>query len=300
MERMAGTPRGLAAGAVLGALATLTPLAAAACRAQQVAYDGTYAVAYAGGTVTLALRTDADGAVRGWFQAPGAARFPLEGRLATDEDGQVTVEGSVAGAAGRTGFALFRNEDGSYGLLLTPYDATGTPRADLAAIYSATRTSDSPPDLAAGAVGAATPNPPGAAGPPGASNPPAASHPARPPGPAALDPSRDPRLVGTWSTQVVMNSAAGSIATELRMAFRADGALLDLGSRSLGSVGGGSFDLGYGGAHQAVAWRADGAVMTISYAGGPWTPFARYTIAGDRLILVYLHDGTRQTWSRVR
>ena len=110
-------------------------------------------------------------------------------------------------------------------------------------------------------------------------------------------PTGESTLVGVWSTQVVMNSPEGSIATQMFMEIRADGTLHDLGSRSVagGSDWGG--DTGLFGAGESANWRSDGEVLEISYRGSPWVPLARYEIRPHQLYLRW-HDGGTALWHR--
>lgn len=263
--------------------AALTALGAAGCRAQHPSFDGTYAVTVGGGAVTIAIRTLPSGEVRGWMRGSDPATFRLEGRVTTDEDGDATVEGTLTGNGMRSDFTLFPEEDGDYGLLIIPYDAAGTPRSEQAAVYAAARTSSEPPDLDAAGAGLAAA---------AATQPPAAT----PAAPASG--TRDPRLVGIWSAQILMNSPAGGGVVEMRMQFGADGVLRDLGSRGFADIADGIIEAGPQGGGDQAAWRTEGDVIWVSYAGSRWVPFARFQFSGNRMLLRYLHDGSQQLWSR--
>lgn len=109
--------------------------------------------------------------------------------------------------------------------------------------------------------------------------------------------SAAPALVGVWSTQVIMNSPEGSIATQLLMELRADGTLVDLGSRSVAGGEDWSGNTGLLGAGESAKWRTDGDVLEISDQGSPWVPLARYALEGNRLGLAW-YDGTYSVWHR--
>jgi len=102
-----------------------------------------------------------------------------------------------------------------------------------------------------------------------------------------------------WSTQVLMNSPAGSVATQLSMEFRADGTLVDLGSRSLGGAGGVDIDTGLGLGGETANWRTAGNVLQVSQGGSPWVALATFQRNGDRLFLRY-YDGDQRIWTRSR
>lgn len=113
---------------------------------------------------------------------------------------------------------------------------------------------------------------------------------------AAPDPAPQ-ALVGVWSTQVIMNSPGGSVATQLFMEIRADGTIHDLGARSLGGGPDWSGDTGLLGAGESARWRTEGDVLQISYRESPWVPLARYRLEGTRLGLSW-YDGTHSVWYR--
>lgn len=277
----------------LTACAAMAGLAASGCRAQVPTFDGTYAVAFQNSSMTLTLRTLASGDVVGWIQGGGAV-LDLNGRTVTDDDGDVSLEGILTGPGGRSDFTLYPDDDGAFGLTLTPYDASGTPRADQASVYAVTRITNATDDLA-GMDGSANDPTQGGSAPAGEAN-------ASTPGALSHDRAggkRDPRLVGTWSTQVIMSSDIGSMTTQLRMQFCADGIMRELDSRSLGDIAGGTIDTGSGAGDEQANWRTEDNVIWISYAGSQWIPFARFELSGPQLLLTYLHDHSRQLWSRV-
>jgi hypothetical protein len=233
-------------------------------RIDAVDFSGTYAVATPNGTMTLTLNQDAKGTVGGTAVLPGGSvSCTVEGRVFVDEDGESSVEGSLRCPGGGSEFELAPDEEeGGFILLVIPVDGNGTPRSDLAAVYNA--------------------RPADAGG--GRGNPP-------------RDDPRDQRLVGVWATQVVMNTPGGSMATQLRMAIRADGTLVDLGSRSAGGIPGVSFDTGLEGGGDVAEWRTRGDVLEVSYAGSAWVALATFVVEGDRLLLTY-YDGDRRLWYR--
>jgi hypothetical protein len=197
----------------------------------------------------------------------------LRGVVLVDEEDEASVEGTVACDAGGGEFDFSADdEDGGFVLLVTPYDESGTPRLDLATLYYAVK---------------------GEAGPPADTN--AAG------GSTTRDRSvlQDSRLVGVWSTQVMMNTPGGSMATQLLMEVRADGVLVDLGSRSIGGTPDVNVDTGLEDGGETARWRANGDVLEVSYAGSRWIQLARYELSGDRLLLDY-YDGDRRLWHRQR
>jgi hypothetical protein len=191
----------------------------------------------------------------------------VKGQAAADEDGEWSVEGRIECASGRSDFEFSEDEDDEFMLLIVPYDDSGMPRSDRAAVFYARLR-----DPAATSGGDA-----------GDANPPAAG--------------RDPALVGVWATQVVMSTAGGSMTTQLLMDIRADGTLVDLGSRSVGGIPGVGGDTGLEGGGEVAAWRSAGNTLQVSYQGSAWVPLARYEVSGSRLLLVY-YDGDRKVWQR--
>jgi len=100
-----------------------------------------------------------------------------------------------------------------------------------------------------------------------------------------------------WATQGVVNTPNGSMTTQLFMELRADGMLIDLGARSMGGIPDVSIDTGLAGGGETAAWRTQGAVLLVRYAGSPWMPLAQFEVSGNRLLLAY-YDGDRKLWYR--
>lgn len=234
---------------------------------------GTYEVPLPQGVTTLSVTVDDVGRAAGWMRAVDGTIYGVDGRWRPDGGLPGHVEGTVTGAMSAA-FTLTAGEGGSFLFHLTPHDATGIPQPALGAVFLASRVSDSAvdaPDLRTTGTAAG----------------------AEPVGGGALD----PRLVGVWSTQVVMNDPSGSIATELWMELTAEGVMRDLGSRAMGTVGIGSFDAS-GGGGEAAQWRTEGDVIQIRSGASPWVPFARFEFSDGRLVLRYLQDGSIQIWSK--
>ena len=243
--------------------------------------DGTYRVAFAGQTLALVLRTGDGGQVRGRLTGLSVA-FELEGVREVDDEGEVSVEGVMAGGGAAGLVSLFPDEDGDFGLLVTPLGPDGAPASEQAAMYYATWESPATAALDEGLAGTAAWD--GGAGDGRSGSVPGAlaGHP----------------LVGRWATQVVMSSEVGSVATEMSMEFRPDGTLVDLGSRSIGGIPGVGGDTGFEPGGDQGLWRTEGDVIVVSYGGSPWVPFARFRVDGTRLGLTYLQDGSVQVWHR--
>lgn len=316
--------------------ALLACLTTTACAAQPSSFTGTYTIAVAGAPMTLVIETLPTGAARGFLRASDSIRFELTGTFDVDDEGDATVEGTLTGPTGRGDFTLMQDDEGDYQLLLIPYDGAGRPRTDQATIYAVARVSEATTELGDGtdptiasgeAVGmdedvvdeqsleiteelqdealaeeqsfenveelgdeeldsTTVELPEGTA---------------ETPSEAAAAPSnaqRDPRLVGDWVTQVIMNSPQGSIATELRMRLGADGVMRELGTRTMGSIDGTGVGADPTGGGEHALWRSEGDLIFVSYRGSQWTPFIRYQLSGNSLLLVYLHDGSRQLWNR--
>jgi hypothetical protein len=94
-----------------------------------------------------------------------------------------------------------------------------------------------------------------------------------------------------------MNTPNGGMATQLFLELRADGLLIDHGARSMGGFPDASLDTGLGGGGETAAWRTQGNVLHVSYAGSPWVPLAQFEVSGNRLLLVY-YDGDQKLWYR--
>ncbi len=254
------------------------------CRAGGQTMNGTYTIALPEGSATLSLSVLPSGHVSGWMRSVDGTLFQASGWEVIDDEGDTTVEGTLTGAMSAD-FSFFEEADPEFGLLLTPHDAAGVPQLAAAAFFSAMRASSE-------AASAPEGNPTPASGAPIVS-------PATPP-PDAAPGSIDPTVVGVWSTQVVMNSEFGSIATQMLMQFGADGVMTDLGSRAIGSVGNGSLDTGLSGGGEQVLWHTQDDLILVSYPGTPAAPLARYSFSEGRLVLRYFEDNSMQIWSRVQ
>ena len=220
----------------------------------------------------LSLSQASDGTVTGRLTGSGGT-CELRGAVVVDEEDEASVEGTMACDAGGGEFDFSADdEDNGFVLLVTPIDASGTPRSDLATLYFARPGTDSPKD--GSKSNDQTPQ-----------RPVGASH--------------DPRLVGYWSTQVVMNTPGGNMATQLLMEIRADGALVDLGSRAIGGTDDVNIDTGFSDGGGTVWWRTSGEILEVSYTGSQWVQLARFELSGDRLLLAY-YDGDQKLWHRRR
>lgn len=249
---------------------TLTMLVLVASGASSAAgptFSGNYVVPSTYGGMVLALEQSPGGAVTGTLVTTNGDTCRVSGQAAPDEDGEWSVEGLITCANGRSDFEFSEDEGDEFLLLVVPYDETGTPRSDRAAVFYAQR--PGPADPSTGSARA--PDPPVA--------------------------GRDPALVGVWATQVVTSTPGGSMATQLLMEIRADGTLVDLGSRSVGGIPGVGGDTGLQGGGDVAAWQTEGNVLQVSYGGSAWVPLARYDVSGNRVLLVY-YDGDRKVWYR--
>ncbi|HUF10849.1 MAG TPA: hypothetical protein VMO47_16135 [Rhodothermales bacterium] len=255
-------------------MALLFSCLSCAMRAQD--FSGTYTVASPQGVLRLTLDQTADD-VAGILILPGNFEYRAEGTVVVDdEDGEVSVEGSLSSPHGRGDFTLDGpDEDGDYYLLITPYDASGIPVLAQAATYLVKRAeADAPPAgnyAESGDIATGQPAPEGVV--------------------------RDSRLVGVWATQVIMNTPSGGMATQILMEIRADGTLIDLGSRSVGGAPGIGIDTGFEAGGETASWRTQGNVLLVSQHGSPWVQLAQFEVADDRLLLNY-HDGDRKLWYR--
>jgi len=264
------------AAALLAVLAGLAPL-----RIDAQELTGTFRGGSAGELV-LALQVE-EGRYVGRLTTDGRTIFEVEGTRYEDEDGEVGVEGEVLGG-GVADFELgWDPEDASYSLFLTPYQG-GVPRMDLAALSLLERVS-AEAEIAA-FVDQATPSAPSSASAPG------------PAPPASTAEGVDPRLVGVWATQVMMSTPGGTVATRISMELQADGTMIDLGSRAMGSFPGTGLD-DRGPTGDRGRWRVEDGVLLVSYQGSQWVPMARYTLRGASLMLTF-GDGSTQLWERAR
>ncbi|MDH3271751.1 MAG: hypothetical protein OEN56_10480 [Gemmatimonadota bacterium] len=278
MNRKTGAPSRGSALALAMLASTL-----ASCGAGGQTMNGTYTIVLPEGTATLSLAVLPSGTVSGWMRSVDGTLFEATGLEVVDDEGDVTVEGTLSGAM-NADFSLYEEDDPEFGLLLTPHDASGNPVLAEAVVFAAVRSSlTSSPMTGNGplAGGATRPSPPPEAGSPAA-------------GPA------DARLVGLWSTQTVMNSEVGSVATQMFMELTSDGVMRDLGSRAIGSIGDGGIDTGLEGGGEQAVWHTQDDLLMVGYPGGPSVPLARFGFSEGRLVLRYLQDGSIQIWSRVR
>jgi len=263
-----------------------------ACGAGPPGLDGAYLVKTPLGQATLRMETSAEGVVVGSLTGFGGQDFNLLGENQLD-DGDWSVVGTLQGA-GRADFVFYADEDGAYGLVVTPYDQTGVPQMVSTTVFFATAaaspgpTAPAPvPEFAPAPVREFAPTPEAYAA--GGEDAPASAA-----GPVS---GLDPRLVGLWSTQVILNSEVGSVATQLVLEFSANGIARDLGSRSLGGIGGGSIDTGAFDGSGSFRWRTSGNTVHTSFDGIRWMPLARYQFSEGRLFLTYYEDGSTQMWS---
>ena len=237
-----------------------------------VDFSGDYEIPTPQGPMALTLDQAADGTVTGTLALSGGT-CQLRGAVVVDEEDEASVEGTMTCDAGGGEFDFSADdENDGFVLLVTPIDASGTPRSDLATLYFAR---------------------------PGTINPQPGSKPVNqtPQQPAVG--SRDPRLFGFWSTQVVMNTPGGNMATQLLIEIRADGTLVDLGSRAVGGTADANIDTGFSGGGETVLWRTSGDILEVSYTGSQWAQLARFELSGDRLLLAY-YDGDQKLWHRQR
>lgn len=228
---------------------------------QTQTWAGTYHMSLPTGVAELTLQ-EAGGNVTGALVTADGTTYSLTGAVSNTNQGTAVV-GRASGPA-LTGFA-FQAVAGGFQFSFAPLDPSGVPRIDPNLVFPASRV-----------------------GPPVAEAAPATA--------AVVDASLDARLLGLWSTQVVMNSEAGSVATELRWRFDRDGRLYDLGSRSVGL----GLDTGSMMPQSVLLWRAEANVLYVSQGNDVWVPLAQYDFTGGRMHLYYPSDGSRQVWSPVR
>ena len=242
--------------------------------------NGTYSIPVAGSTATFSLAVQPDGTAAGWLRSGDGSLTRAQGRQDIGDDGLPRVDGTFAGAM----VADFTLSEGDpvqgFLLVVTPHDGSGQPQPTGAMVFSARRLDVEAQELDPAQV-------PGRVAEPGPSTPTATT-------------AFDPRLVGVWSTQVVMNGDAGSVATQLLLEFTSDGVLRELGSRALGGFGSGSIDTGSGGGGDHASWRVERDLLVVSYQGSDWVPLARFGFSDGRLVLRYVQDGSVQIWSRER
>lgn len=278
------SPERSAVASVIAALPVAAILVGCGVEAQTM--NGTYSVATPAGALTMSLTVSSSGAVVGWLLDPSGGVSEIEGVEGLDDEGDLTVEATLRGSMAAE-LTMISEDDGTFALVITPFDAGGVPQALGTLVHVGTRTSELPASLPevgiAGTAGAPRPG----------GSPDAGSRTDAPP-----DPPGEVRLVGMWSTQVVMNSDVGSVAVQTFMELTPEGILRDLGSRGMGGFGDGSIDTGLGNGGEEALWRTQGDLLLISLSGSPWVPLARFAFSDGRLVLLYLQDGSRQIWSR--
>jgi hypothetical protein len=123
---------------------------------------------------------------------------------------------------------------------------------------------------------------------------------ARAPAAAAQAPAGqiDPVLVGPWVKTQSYTSGDFSAASETRVTLFANGTYQYGPGRVVGGGNAGSFDTGAGGASGAGGrWRTENRILYTQEAGSGWTPYARYYVEGDSLMLTF-GNGKREIWNR--
>jgi hypothetical protein len=245
---------------------------------------GTFSVSTPNGELRLALQPHDGREVSGLLLQPDGRSLEAAGTLEVDdEDGEASVEGTLSDGQPRGEFSLDGpDEDGEFYLMITPYDGSGIPQLAQSVSYVVERI-DTEANLDA------KPKP--------LAQSPSMQPDTHQPGPGSATPGLDQRLVGVWSTQVIMNTPGGTVSTLLQMEIRADGTIVDLGSRSMGGIPGFDIDTGMAGAGESANWTTQGNVLLMSQNGSPWVPLAQFEVTVDRLLLAYF-DGDRKLWHR--
>ncbi len=110
---------------------------------------------------------------------------------------------------------------------------------------------------------------------------------------------RDPALVGRWVRTQSYTSGDFSAATESVVEIYADGTFAIGGGRVVGGGDAGSFDSGSpSGAQETGRWKTENRVVYVQDAGsGGWTPYARYYVEGNSLLVTY-GDNSKEVWYR--
>jgi hypothetical protein len=115
-------------------------------------------------------------------------------------------------------------------------------------------------------------------------------------GAAGHDPGieSDHPLVGIWAATLASGDAVtGDDAREIGMAIRADGTMLELGSRPLGGKE-------WSGEGERAYFQVSRNILLVSVDGERWAPFVRFRFTnGGDLVFTYLEDESRQTWHRI-
>lgn len=115
-----------------------------------------------------------------------------------------------------------------------------------------------------------------------------------PPAPAG---QIDPMLVGQWVRSQSYTSGDFSAASETRVTLFANGTYQFGPGRVVGGGRSGSFDVGGGASGAGGRWRTENRILYTQEAGSGWTPYARYYVEGNSLMLTF-GDGSREIWSR--
>lgn len=237
-------------------------------------FSGDYTIADPEGSMLLHLEQSEDGEIVGQLSGP-SGRCELAGFVQLEEDEEESewlLEGEL-----RCGSSVasieFSRDDEEFLLLFIPHDLAGTPDTASAVVYYAQ---------------------PAASGQPIAQQQTLSQTQAQT---QASTTTRDLRLVGTWSTQVMVNTPQGNMATQILMEIRADGQLIDLGSRFMGSGSGVEMDSGLEGGGEIMAWRTHAGILELSSVASPWVALARYELTAEGLYLRY-YDGDQKIWYR--
>jgi|GEM_PF-1035291 len=125
-------------------------------------------------------------------------------------------------------------------------------------------------------------------------------------GPAPAQPSgqanagseeRDPSLVGSWSRTDSIGSGDASMSTRYYLQIQPDGTFVHSVGESAGGGAGWGMESGPGGSTQG-RWRTSRQVVYIQEVpGGPWQPYARYYVEGNRMMFTF-DNGNREIWYR--
>jgi hypothetical protein len=117
-------------------------------------------------------------------------------------------------------------------------------------------------------------------------------------------PNLDPRLIGTWYSEVSSGQLTGNlVTTRITNTFHADGSFTYGGATSLMTLHDRPGDAGEtGGAgpggNVTGKWKTESDVLYGMRDGvGQWVLLGRYAVSGNDLI-IYGADGSKQLWSR--